>query len=50
MANKRKMKKKSAKKASKKNVRRGLLTKIIEAVTPKRRNSPGGNITRRQGV
>jgi hypothetical protein len=52
---------KKAKKAAKKTTTRrkarqtkskkkGLISRFVEAVSPTRRNAPGGNITRRQGV
>jgi hypothetical protein len=47
MAKKRKAAK--AKSAPKKKSK-GVLDRVVDAISPSRRNSPGGNITRRQGV
>jgi len=41
-------KKKAAAKKSRKS--KGIIDKVIEAISPPRRNSRGGNVTRRQGV
>jgi hypothetical protein len=43
-------KRKAAKKSSRRKKSKSIADRIMDAITPSRRNSRGGNVTRRQGV
>jgi len=45
-----KRKKAAAKRKSALNKSKGMLERVVDAISPTRPNSRGGNITRRQGV
>ena len=47
MAKKRKA---TRKKSAPKRKNKSMMDKVVEAISPSRRNTRGGNVTRRQGV